>query len=197
MESHHKRTSSTAGNDSTNQPPAKQPRPTPPAAATSTAQAQQYPRCIYIVERTKRPRTAEEEEGEKTNIGVFVSLANANREVRREMAYFASEWGIDGDDDLGDHSIFDEGSDEYGGIPPAEGEKVGSSWEFDDQTEEIHYVGVTAYPLIWPEDYVMTEDEDESDFEGDGAGEEDYDDEEDGDGEDDDDDLAVRLAEGV
>ncbi|EON97366.1 hypothetical protein UCRPA7_7127 [Phaeoacremonium minimum UCRPA7] len=176
MESH-KRTSSTAGNDTRDQPPAKQLRPTPTAA--------QWPRCIYIVERTKRPRTAEEDEGERTNIGVFVSLANANREVRREMAYFASEWGTDGDDDLGDHSIFDEGSDEYAGIPPAEGEKVGSSWEFDDQTEEIHYVGVTAYPLIWPEDYVMTEDE-ESEIGGELDDEGDYDDEEDGDGEEDD-----------
>lgn len=184
MESH-KRTSSTAGNETTGQPPAKQLRPTPPPSAAAAAQ---WPRCIYVVERTKRPRDAEEEEpAERTNIGVFVSLANANREVRREMAYFASEWGMGGDDDLGDHSIFDEGSDEYAGIPPTDGEKVGSSWEFDDEMEEIHYVGVTAYPLVWPEDYVMTEDE-ESEMGGEleDEDEEDYDDEEDGDGEEDD-----------
>ncbi|KAJ9142443.1 hypothetical protein NKR23_g7263 [Pleurostoma richardsiae] len=153
----HKRTSSTAGNENTAQPAAKQPRPDGQLQATR-------PRCIFIVEHIKKPRPTgdwrdeqdEYDREERTQLGVFVSLANANREVRREMEYFESEWG-----DLGDRSIFDEESDDYSGTPPTDGEKVGSSWEYDDEQEEVHQVSITAYPLIWPEDYYMSDDEDE------------------------------------
>lgn len=80
---------------------------------------------------------------------MFVSLADANCRVQDVMEDVVGEFWLN--NDRGEDSTFDKGSDEYYGNPGYDGEKVGSSWEFDDwQSDVTHKVYVRAYPLAWP-----------------------------------------------
>lgn len=88
-------------------------------------------------------------EGEKKNCGIFVSLADANCRVQDVMEDVVGEFWLS--NERGDDSTFEKGSDEYYGNPGHDGEKVGSSWEFDDwQSDVTHKVYVRAFPLAWP-----------------------------------------------
>lgn len=90
-------------------------------------------------------------EGDKRNCGMFVSLADANCRVQDVMEDVVGEFWLNNERE--EDSTFYKGSDEYYGNPGFDGEKVGSSWEFDDwQSDVTHKVYVRAYPLAWPVD---------------------------------------------
>ncbi|KAI7777917.1 hypothetical protein LA080_002901 [Diaporthe eres] len=148
----HKRSSSTVAIEITDQPPVKQQR-IENAFGTSRPSHTWRPRCVFVVEHVKKHHlqfhNRNAAEGEKRNCGVFVNLADANCRVRDMMEDVVGEFWLN--NESGEDSTFDKGSGEYYGNPGYDGEKVGSSWEFDDwQSDVTHKVYVRAYPLAWP-----------------------------------------------
>lgn len=109
---------------------------------------------MFVVEHVRKHRlqfhNRNAAEGEKRSCGMFVSLADANRRVHDVMEDVVGEFWLNNESG-DDYSTFDKGSDEYYGNPGHDGEKVGSSWEFDDWKSDVtHKVYVRAYPLAWP-----------------------------------------------
>lgn len=148
----HKRSSSTAAIQSTDQPPVKQQR-SENTHGTSRPSRTWRPRCVFVVEHVRKHRlqfrNRNAGEGETKNCGMFVSLADANCRVQDVMEDVVGEFWLH--NEPGEDSTFDKGSNEYYGNPGHDGEKVGSSWEFDDwQSDVTHKVYVRAYPLAWP-----------------------------------------------
>lgn len=149
-----KRSSTTASIETTDQPSAKQKRHESPLDETLTRPSGTWrPRCVFMVEHTRKHRlqfhNRNAADGEKRNCGMFVSLADANFRVQDVMEDVVGEYWLS--NERGEDSTFNKGGDEYYGNPGHDGEKVGSSWEFDDwQSDITHKVYVRAYPLAWP-----------------------------------------------
>lgn len=141
-----KRSSSTAAVEIMDWPPVKHQR-------IERQSRSWQPRCVFMVEHIRKHRlqfhNRNAAEGEKRSCGMFVSLADANCRVQDVMEDVAGEFWLN--NDPGEDLTFYKGSDEYHGDPGYDGEKVGSSWEFDDwQSDVTHRVYVRAYPLAWP-----------------------------------------------
>lgn len=147
-----KRSASKAAIGATDQPPTKQKRVENHSGILRPPRTW-VPRCVFMVEHLRKHHlqfhNRNAAEGEKRNCGIFVSLADANCRVHDLMEDVVGEFWLNNDG--GGDSAFDKGSDEYYGNPGYDGEKVGSSWEFDDwQSDVTHKVYVRAYPLAWP-----------------------------------------------
>lgn len=142
-----KRSSSTAAIQISDKPSAKRRRIEHRPSSTW------QPRCVFMVEHVRKHHlqfhNRNAAEGEKKNCGMFVSLADANLRVQDVMEDVIGEFWLNNESE--EDSNFTKGNDEYYGNPGYDGEKVGSSWEFDDwQSDVTHKVYVRAFPLAWP-----------------------------------------------